>query len=356
MNALVRSVSIDGVELVLGTPVTVEMDWTGEEWLLEQVMAAWATIHEADVPLCPRILGHPGVGKTTLACAAAKRVNKHVHVMQCTSDTRPEDLLVVPVLGSKQEIRYHASPLVTAMIEGGACILDEGNRMPEKAWASLAPLLDHRRYVESIITGTRIKAHPDFRICVTMNQDASVFEIPDYIGSRLKPKIHVPFPSPDDEKAILRYNIPFARQEVIDYVVDFLQKARAGGETYSPRDGINIARYMLKLSFHEGELDATRIPAYFKTAAARVLDEAAVGYVDGVPRKARPGFLDRIGASLAGASQLFPGFRFVGGDDDDGDEGRDEDGDDDGDVDWDGNDVESGHGGEHEPGDDDDLP
>ena len=40
-----------------------------------------------------------------------------------------------------------------AMLRGGVCILDEGNRMNEKSWASLAPLFDHRRYVESIVAG-----------------------------------------------------------------------------------------------------------------------------------------------------------------------------------------------------------
>ena len=50
-----------------------------------------------------------------------------------------------------------ASPLVTAMVRGGACILDEGNRMSEKSWASLAPLLDHRRSVDSVIAGITMK-------------------------------------------------------------------------------------------------------------------------------------------------------------------------------------------------------
>ena len=71
------------------------------------------------------------------------------------------------------------------MIRGGVCILDEGNRMNEKSWASLAPLLDHRRYIESIVAGVTIQADPNFRCAVTMNQDESTFEIPDYILSRL---------------------------------------------------------------------------------------------------------------------------------------------------------------------------
>jgi len=83
-------------------------------------------------------------------------------------DTRPEDLIITPVIGPTGSIQYAASSLVSAMLQGGVLILDEGNRMSEKAWASLAPLLDDRRYVESIITGLRISAHPDFRIVVTM--------------------------------------------------------------------------------------------------------------------------------------------------------------------------------------------
>ena len=40
----------------------------------------------------PRLLGKPGVGKTTLAYAAAKRLEREVYILQATVDTRPEDL------------------------------------------------------------------------------------------------------------------------------------------------------------------------------------------------------------------------------------------------------------------------
>ena len=133
-------------------------------------------------------------------------------------------------------------------MNGGVLILDEGNRMSEKSWASLAPLLDDRRYVESIITGLRIPAQRDFRIVVTMNEDASTFEIPEYIHSRLQPQIYIDFPEADEELLILKENLPFAEPEILRYVVDFLQKAHARDERYSVRDGINIARYALKMS------------------------------------------------------------------------------------------------------------
>ena len=83
--------------------------------------------------------GSPGVGKTTLAYAAAKRIGRPAWVFQATVDTRPEDLLVTPVVAGEGKIRYVASGVVTAMLKGGVAILDEGNRMSEKSWASLAP-------------------------------------------------------------------------------------------------------------------------------------------------------------------------------------------------------------------------
>ena len=166
--------------------------------------------------MSPRLLGKPGVGKTTLAYAAGKRLEREVYIMQATVDTRPEDLLVTPVIEAEGRLRYVASPLVTAMLRGGVCILDEGNRMSEKSWASLAPLLDNRRYVESIIAGIKIKAHPLFRVVATMNDDSSTFDLPEYIHSRLQPQILIDFPEREEEYAILRENLPFGTEEILD--------------------------------------------------------------------------------------------------------------------------------------------
>jgi MoxR-like ATPase len=79
-----------------------------------------------------------------------------------------------------------------------------------------------------------------------MNDDASTFEIPEYIHSRLKPQIYLDFPSKEEEKRILEANLPFLEEDIIDYVVHFLQSAHAKGEAYTVRDGINIARYAAK--------------------------------------------------------------------------------------------------------------
>lgn len=235
------------LEIMLAQPAELPLKWVGQKELIKQVLAAWMVIHEKDAPFNPRLVGKPGVGKTTLGYAAAKQLNRQIYLFQATMDTRPEDLIITPVMGGDGKVKYAASSLVTAMIRGGVCILDEGNRMSEKSWASLAPLLDDRRYVESIITGLTISAHPDFRFVVTINEDASTYDIPEYIHSRLQPQIFIDFPDREDELLILKENLPFADEDILNYMVDFLQRSHMADEVYSVRDGINMARYALKM-------------------------------------------------------------------------------------------------------------
>ena len=238
---------IDNVSITLAHCDELNLRWVGQTDMLYQLLACWHVEDDGDYPLNPRLTGKPGVGKTTLAYTAATMLKRPVYLFQATMDTRPEDLIITPVIGEANSIQYVASPLVTAMIKGGVCIIDEGNRMSEKAWASLAPLLDTRRYVESIIAGIKISAHKDFRICVTMNEDASTYELPEYIHSRLQPQIYIDFPDRGEELLILKYNLGGAPESALNYIVDFLQNSHAADERYTVRDGINIGRYALKI-------------------------------------------------------------------------------------------------------------
>lgn len=275
--------SIDGVELQLMEPDEIPMAWVGREDLVTQVLASWLVLGARDFPLNPRLIGKPGVGKTTLAYYAGQRLGRPVYLYQATMDTRPEDLIVTPVLSDAGKIKYMASPIVSAMVKGGVAVIDEGNRMSEKSWASLAPLMDNRRYVESVVAGIKIKAHRDFRLCTTMNDDASTFELPEYIHSRLQPRIHLDFPEREEELLIMKENLPFANDEILEYVVEFLQAAHNADESYSVRDGINIARYALKrlaLDNESSGADAEGSGAVWamKEAAAMILEETAADY------------------------------------------------------------------------------
>jgi MoxR-like ATPase len=291
-------IEIDGVRLKLSRPNETIGGWIGQREILTQLLACWLTVDATDLPLTPRLIGAPGIGKTQLAIAAAAESRLPLYIYQCTSDTRPEDLLVTPVLAQNGQIAYHASPLVTAMVRGGVCILDEGNRMNEKSWASLAPLFDQRRYVESIVAGITIKADPKFRAAVTMNQDESTFEIPDYILSRLQPTLPVGFPNKQDELAILQYHLPFAEAEMLAMTVQFLQRSHELRLDFSPRDGINLLRYAIKRLAQNPNHPISRDAAW-REALERCLGDEALDLEAAAERKRRTLGGDAVPLGLA---------------------------------------------------------
>ena len=111
---------------------------------------------------------------------------------------------------------------------------------------------------------------------VVMNDDASTFELPEYIHSRLQPQILIDFPEREEERQVLKENLPFAEDQILDYVTEFLQAAHEADERYTVRDGINIARFGIKLMSSPHAMEWSHA---LKTAILQTLGEEALRYV-----------------------------------------------------------------------------
>ena len=123
--------------------------------------------------------------------------------------------------------------------------------------------------------GVTIQADPNFRCAVTMNQDESTFEIPDYILSRLQPTLTLKFPSREDEKHILSYHLPFCSDDMLAMTVDFLQKSHELKLDFSTRDGINLLRYAMKRIAQETDHPLAKDVAW-REALEKCLGEEAL--------------------------------------------------------------------------------
>lgn len=251
-------INIEGVDIHLGSyndsilsNIYTEAEdelWIGRKETFRYLTAALIKTSPQERPMTPVLVGEPGNGKTYLAIAVGLSFERPLNILNCTSDMRPEDLIITPVINGDHQIIYRASPLVKAMITGGTCILDEASRMSEKCWASLAPLLDDRGYVESTIAGVKIKAHPEFRFIATMNHDPSTYILPQYIESRLKPVITVKRPSAQEIIDIINRQVPYVGEKLIDSIITFLMERESrDGEDFSLRDAIEITQYASRL-------------------------------------------------------------------------------------------------------------
>jgi hypothetical protein len=240
---------IEGKILHLAFPDELKFPWIGEKQYIKQIQDAW--IHERDSkqrlrnPFNPKILGRCGMGKTTLAYSAAKLVHSNpssqVFILHCSEALQPEDVLIHQVKKG-DNIEYHASSLITAMIKGAMCIIDECQYLSHTTWAAISTLFE-QRYVVSELAGLKIHADENFHLCLTQSYFDSPkknIKIPEYISILLKPIININHPSRKHEFEVLSYYFPEMNQKLIHVMVDFLQTAHFEERPYSIRDCINI--------------------------------------------------------------------------------------------------------------------
>ena len=78
-------VDLGGVRLRLSNPNETTGQWIGQHEVLNQLLACWLVVDEKDLPLAPRLVGAPGIGKTALGMAGARQRDQDLYIYQCTA-------------------------------------------------------------------------------------------------------------------------------------------------------------------------------------------------------------------------------------------------------------------------------
>ncbi len=228
--------------------------FTGRVMEQHLITAAWLSMND-HLPLNPLLLGGPGVGKNRLVYELAKNSGNELYIFQGHEDVTAEDLACSVRFSDQGNMvmDYILSPLVTAMINGGICFIDEIGKIRPRALALLVSVLDERRYIDSTLLGERIYAHDGFRFIAATNS-ADINLLPEFILSRMKPLIKVDYPTPLEIDDVIREHFKGMNGEVnklLDVFWALWREQSCEHNNLSVRDAINVFGLASKLAAFE---------------------------------------------------------------------------------------------------------
>lgn len=255
-----KLVKINNKNVQLSEPYSAQIsELIGRENEIQKVLAAWIGSN-AVLPLSPLLVGEAGIGKNRIVYECARMCSKELYINQGHEDVSAEDLICTVRFSDdpNKKMDYIVSPLVTAMVRGAVCFIDEIAKIRLRALAPLASVLDERRYIDSNILGERIYAHPGFRfIAATNTVDLESGLLPDFIRSRMRPVIKVGHPLREEIDMIVKSQFHALQRNGNSLLDKFweLWGTRYKDKPPTPRDSIHIFGFALNLVNFEGIKD-----------------------------------------------------------------------------------------------------
>jgi len=141
----------------------------------------------------------PGIGKTTLANALARALDLTFQRIQFTSDLLPSDVIGLSVFNQQSgEFEWKAGPIFSNIV-----LADEINRSTPKTQSALLEAMAEEQVT---VEGISRRLPLPFMVVATQNpsEHHGTYPLPESQLDRFSIRLHIGYPSMDDERAILR--------------------------------------------------------------------------------------------------------------------------------------------------------
>lgn len=176
------------------------------------------------------IEGVPGVAKTLTTKLLAQVIDTDFNRIQFTPDLMPADVIGTSVFNPKNtEFEFKKGPIFSNLV-----LIDEVNRSPAKTQAALFEAMEERQVS---VDGVTHIMKPPFMVIATQNpiEHEGTYRLPEAQLDRFLFKIEVPYPSLEDEIAIIQGS--YDRGNVLD--ISSLDTVATAEELIKQKETIN---------------------------------------------------------------------------------------------------------------------
>ena len=201
--------------------------------------------------------GVPGLAKTTSVKTLAQSVRADFKRIQFTPDLLPADLLGTQIYQPKTgEFDIKKGPLFANII-----LADEINRAPAKVQSALLEAMQERQIT---IAGNTFPLGDPFMVIATQNpiEQEGTYPLPEAQIDRFMLKLHIDYPSKEEEKLIMQRmstnNELYKVQPVVD-PADILKARKVIDEIYIDE---NLQDYIINLVTATRDPKANQLSSY----------------------------------------------------------------------------------------------